>query len=298
MSTVESAPVTAASGISSISVTSQGSAVTVYAYTTGNGNVSIGCNAGNIANTGFHNFAAGCLALKSNTSGSNNHAQGYSALTNNTTGSNNFAQGYKALSKVCGNNNTAIGYQAGYTSQTANAIAIGSYAGSTQTAASIILNATGVALNDGGKAGFIVSPVRNDTGNISNVTFYNTSTKEFTYSNTVSVKNIGQTVTNNFNTNVSSPLSLSFDITTSTNQFISDDMNANLTISYTGTITPGFRRVHAIRNVTSNTLYITLPNANNNKANASVSVAANATCFLTFTPFDTTSGNVAVQVVN
>jgi hypothetical protein len=56
-----------------------------------------------------------------------------------------------------------------------------------QSASSVILNATGSALNDGGAAGFFVKPTRNDTTNIGNVVMYNTTTGEYTYANTISI---------------------------------------------------------------------------------------------------------------
>lgn len=84
----------------------------------------------------------------------------------------------------------AVGRSAGQSAQGANSIAIGSFAGfSDQANNTIILNATGSALNgvSAQTDSFYVAPVRNDVGNISQVIFYNTSTNEITYANTISV---------------------------------------------------------------------------------------------------------------
>ena len=68
-----------------------------------------------------------------------------------------------------------------------NAVAIGAYAGSTtQAANSIIINATGVELNQGTAGTFTVAPIRNASGT-SGVLQYNTTTKEVTYSNEITV---------------------------------------------------------------------------------------------------------------
>ena len=71
------------------------------------------------------------------------------------TAAGNISQGYTSV---------AIGLNAGYTGQGSNAIAIGNSAGYTsQSSNSIVLNATGSAL-DTSVSGFIVAPVRQQTG--------------------------------------------------------------------------------------------------------------------------------------
>ena len=98
------------------------------------------------------------------------------------------AVGYQAGSEFQGNNAVAIGNAAGYDSQGANSIAIGTFAGqSAQGNNSIILNATGAAINSTGANTFTVAPVRNDVANVGEVMFYNTTSKEITYGNTISV---------------------------------------------------------------------------------------------------------------
>lgn len=75
-----------------------------------------------------------------------------------------------------------LGANAGLTSQGANSIAIGANAGVTSQAAnSIIINATGATLNQTTANTFTVAPIRNDTSNVANVLYYNTSTKEISY---------------------------------------------------------------------------------------------------------------------
>ena len=87
-----------------------------------------------------------------------------------------------------GNAAVAIGRNAGNTSQGLSSIAIGENAGYTNQANnSIILNATGANLNQTTANTFTVAPVRNDVANIGNVMFYNTTSKEITYGNVISV---------------------------------------------------------------------------------------------------------------
>ena len=89
--------------------------------------------------------------------------------------------GFRAAFSDQGAAAVAIGVDAGRYTQGSFAIAIGEQAGETnQPANSIILNASGVALN-GAAAGFYVSPIRNDAST-GNVLTYNTTTKEIVYS--------------------------------------------------------------------------------------------------------------------
>jgi hypothetical protein len=84
----------------------------------------------------------------------------------------------------------AIGNAAGETTQGVYAVAIGTSAGRTsQGNHSIILNATGANLNATTANTFTVAPVRNDvtTANVAQVMFYNTTSKEITYGNTISI---------------------------------------------------------------------------------------------------------------
>jgi len=85
-------------------------------------------------------------------------------------------------------NSVAIGASAGASTQGQYAVAIGASAGITnQGNNSIILNATGANLNQTTANTFTVAPVRNDVANIGQVMFYNTTSKEVTYGNVISV---------------------------------------------------------------------------------------------------------------
>jgi hypothetical protein len=96
-----------------------------------------------------------------------------------------------------GDSSVAVGRLAGYTGQGVNAVAIGLTAGQTnQGANSIILNATGSALNQTTANTFTVAPIRNDVANTGQVMFYNTTSKEVTYGNTI---NVAGNITGNTN---------------------------------------------------------------------------------------------------
>jgi len=108
-------------------------------------------------------------------------------------------------------------------------------------------------------------------------------------------------VSNQFGTNHASVSNISMNTTGSVRyaHITSDDVNVNITISFTGTITPGIQRYNAYRNVkASGNVYVTLPNSNNNKGTNLIPILASTTAFFTFTAFDSTSANVAVQIVN
>ena len=105
-----------------------------------------------------------------------------------TQGANSVAIGQYAGNEIQGVNAVAIGNNAGYTGQGISSVAIGEGAGQTSQANnSIILNATGSALDQTTANTFTVAPVRNDVANTAEVMFYNTSSKEITYGNVISV---------------------------------------------------------------------------------------------------------------
>jgi hypothetical protein len=114
------------------------------------------------------------------------------------------------------------------------------------------------------------------------------------------VRFLSRSASNLFGTNHASISNITLS-TTSTrySQITSDDVNVNVTVNYTGTITAGFQRYTAYRNVkASGNVYVTLPNSNNNKGTNLIPILASTTAFFTFTAFDSTSANVAVQIVN
>jgi len=134
-----------------------------------------------------------------NTAGAQSVLIGYNAGFNSSNG-NVVAIGSYAGTQYQGQGAVAVGPNAGSNNQASNAIAIGNSAGVVQSAPSIILNSSGNPLNDGGRAGFIVSAVRNDTSNVGNIVTYNTTTNEFTYSNTISIvgtATVGNVITTN-----------------------------------------------------------------------------------------------------
>jgi hypothetical protein len=107
---------------------------------------------------------------------------------NNAQGTDAVAIGASAGLTTQGNRAVAIGISAGQTSQGINSIAIGQGAGLTnQGNNTIILNATGSALDQTTANTFTVAPVRNDVANTAQILFYNTTSKEITYGNTISV---------------------------------------------------------------------------------------------------------------
>ena len=86
-----------------------------------------------------------------------------------------------------GTNAVAIGYLAGQTLQGQNSIAIGAYAGSgssNQADRTIILNASGTGLSgvNNQTDSLYIDPIRINTGSVANALYYNTATKEITYS--------------------------------------------------------------------------------------------------------------------
>ncbi len=109
----------------------------------------------------------------------------YSGYSNQGTGSStlgrSIAIGNHAGELFQRNQSVAIGDYAGNVSQGQYSIAIGTNAGSSnQASSSIILNASGNTLNSTG-SGLFIDPMSNKTG--PNVVFYNSATKELSYSN-------------------------------------------------------------------------------------------------------------------
>jgi hypothetical protein len=128
-------------------------------------------------------------------SGAGATAQGLGSVALGLNAGND--QGYYAVAIGIGSGRVAqsdsavaIGGEAGWVSQGINSVAVGYRAGTTNQAnSSIILNATGANLNATTANTFTVAPVRNDvsTANVAQVMFYNTTSKEITYGNTISI---------------------------------------------------------------------------------------------------------------
>ena len=176
-------------GVSSVAVGGNAGNNNQNAYS-----VAVGGSAGN-SNQGQQSVAVGYNA-------GNNNQNAYSVAVGVNAGATNQQQqavavGYNAgnggqvayavaVGAQAGNINqqqqaVAVGYQAGNSGQGTYAVAIGAQAGlSNQPSGSIIINANATALN-GSNAGLYIDPVRNDTGNNTNVVYYNATTKELTY---------------------------------------------------------------------------------------------------------------------
>ena len=147
--------------------------------------VAFGQNAGNTSQ------GSQAVAIGQN-AGANSQGIGAVAIGDsagfNTQGATAVAVGIGAGQTNQGASAVAIGDVSGYTNQGVNAVAIGKAAGATNQANNtIIINATGNALEQTTANTFTVSPVRNDVANVAQVMFYNTTSKEVTYGNTISV---------------------------------------------------------------------------------------------------------------
>ncbi len=160
-------------GISAVAIGNQAGQTTQ-----GDVAIAIGAQAGETSQ-GSIAVAIGQNAGQDN-QGSSGIAIGYYA-GKDTQGTGAVSLGYTAAQVTQGQAGVAIGWSAGQTNQGAYAIAIGYRAGFTnQNASSIVLNASGVALNAAG-AGFYVDPIR--LGGSGRTLMYDIVTKELFYSN-------------------------------------------------------------------------------------------------------------------
>ena len=161
----------------------QGANVVAIGYIAGSSNsgddtIAIGTNAGNLEQS------AGAVAIGRFAGNSRQGANSVSLGRN----AGNLSQGIEsvAIGHSAGNNNqgnyaTAVGSYSGNNIQGDYSVAIGSFAGYPTIANSaIVINGLTTPLN-GPNTGFYVAPVRNDTGNVTNTVYYNTSTNEITY---------------------------------------------------------------------------------------------------------------------
>ena len=147
--------------------------------------VAFGQNAGA---TGQGEFAVAIGHLAGNASQGNAAVAIGASAGQTTQGVHAVAIGTDTGATTQGNRAVAIGYLAGSTAQGTAAVAIGYYAGElNQGNNSIIINATDTSLQQTTANTFTVAPVRNDVANVAQVMFYNTTSKEITYGNTISV---------------------------------------------------------------------------------------------------------------
>jgi hypothetical protein len=161
------------------------------------GEISQGANAVALGNdAGRYHGGTGAVAVGyqagSTGQGTSAVAIGASAGSLNQGPTGAVAIGASAGQYTQGASAVAVGYQAGFTGQGANAIAIGNQAGATgQFGGSIVLNASGVALNPG-QTGFFVDPIGVAPTNLNfgttgapsgtaNTLYWNSATKEMLY---------------------------------------------------------------------------------------------------------------------
>jgi hypothetical protein len=158
-----------------ITVTSGGSSASFIIAVTGTINWTFGIDGNLTLPNGavLRNLANSAIAF------------GQSAGANNSQGATAIAIGTDAGYYTQGAGAVAIGESAGESYQGANAVAIGKKAGYYyQAANSIILNATGDPLEQTTTSTFTVAPIRNASGT-DGILQYNTTTKEVTYSTTI-----------------------------------------------------------------------------------------------------------------
>jgi hypothetical protein len=227
--------------------TSQGT----QAVAIGNGSGFTGQGAGTTAigsGAGRTNQGAGAVAIGG---GAADTGQGANAVAvGAASGQGN--QGIKAV---------AVGYTAGQTNQGADAVAIGNTAGTSgqgaysiaigtnagqisQHANSIILNATGSVLNSGGTSRLYVDPIRNTTG-ANGVVQYDSTTKEVTYSSTIS----GTSFTGNIFTSLIDSADSSA-ITVTPKTIFSSDVTVENELTVTNNIITGRLKTTEIEGIT------------------------------------------------
>jgi hypothetical protein len=120
------------------------------------------------------------------------------------------------------------------------------------------------------------------TGILSNTSFTVSNVGNFLGSNLAAASNIGFAPT-----------------VGGTSQIIAVSVNTNVTLSYTGTITPGADRRWVFKNRTDGVVRsVVLPNTFNNKNSNVAILAANSSMMMHFIPFDSTSANVYVNITN
>lgn len=215
----------------------------------GTNGIGIGTNAGQ-TNQGANAIAIG-ISAGSTTQSPTAIAIGRSAGLG-AQGANAIALGFESGYTGQLARGIAIGVQAGYNTQGADAIAIGRVAGgdlqgansvaigfnagrTSQAANTIILNATGIALDQTVTNTFTVKPVR--SANTGNLMFYNTTTGEISYdliANTPSVYGEFYSTVDQTNPNVSNVNTMTFN-TTGINNNVSIVSSSRITIAVTGT---------------------------------------------------------------
>ena len=165
----------------------------------GNYGVSIGYESG-FATPGDASVAIGLTAGRTN-QGNNAVAIGRDSAYN-SQGDSAVAVGFEAGNNNQGVQAVAIGYRAGYNNQAAN---------------SIVLNASGVAIN-GSAAGFYVDPIRSTTSSARPMV-YDSTTKELFYTSTL------EFINSTISTTDSSGLIIDVQTTFNTDVTVENDLN-------------------------------------------------------------------------
>lgn len=109
------------------------------------------------------------------------------------------------------------------------------------------------------------------------------------------IKSLSHTGSVNFGTNTTSVTAHFLSNTQSRAVF---DINSNVTVTFGGTISPGYEKFLAFRNKASTTANIILPTANNNKGTTIIPVAGNVVASIWMISTDTTAANVIMTVIN
>jgi len=152
--------------------------------------LALGINAGG----GVNNNSQGTNAIAIGNEAGQNSQQTNTVAIGNKSGNKNQGILSVAIGNEAGLNNqniscVALGDKAGHQNQGNNSIAIGKQAGETdQSANTIILNATGNPLNSDSSNATYIAPVRGTTSlEGSKLMFYDTTTKEVSYTNDGSI---------------------------------------------------------------------------------------------------------------
>ena len=235
----------------------------------------------------------------------------FNAGTPNNPGPESIAIGYYAGHDNSGQFSIAQGYVAGYTSPGDNSIAIGAFAGFDRLPTNSIaigynaaynnggqanfsvINATGSQLNPTQSNSFYVAPIRTDATNVTYSLYYNTTTKEITYTTatagtTYSNANVQAYLAANTDPTIQSLNANTVQQQSQINSINANVTAANLTIQ---TISANLGSFETYANVTYSTIanagslqtQINSTNANVTAANAAIqTISANLGSFETY----------------
>lgn len=209
--------------------------LTAGSYAQGGYGIAIGYSAGNY-NQGSYGISIGRAAGESYQTNYAIAIGNYAG--NNSQGDNAIAIGNNAGNNAQAQNAIAIGNNAGSYNQGSSAIAIGNNATGTgqQSSNSIVLNATGSAIN-ANASGFFVKPIR--SGTAAKIIYYDSTTGELTYGDAPVSGGGGDTGTNfsqplqfvDFDPSGPGTITLAFTSSTSATNFLASVGNNTVTIT-------------------------------------------------------------------